>query len=115
PLTKSSLTEIVRLETANVAKRLELHGVRLALSEAVLKFLVEAGYDEKFGARPLRRAVGRNLEDPLAEEILRNGKLAAGTIKVDVKNNALVFAFPKKSKPAAALAPKRRVSRKLKD
>lgn len=115
PLTKDSLTEIVRLETANVAKRLELHGVRLALSEDVLKFLVEAGYDEKFGARPLRRAVERNLEDPLAEEILRNGKLVAGTIKVDVKNNALVFAFPKKAKPEAVPAPKRRSTRKVKD
>ncbi len=95
PLTKENLTEIVRLETANVAERLESQGVRLALSDAALKFLVDVGYDEKFGARPLRRAVERNLEDPLAEEILRNGRLAAGTIKVDAKNGALSFTFPK--------------------
>ena len=95
PLTKENLTEIVRLETANVAGRLESQGVRLALSDAALKFLVDVGYDEKFGARPLRRAVERNLEDPLAEEILRNGRLAAGTIKVDAKNGALSFTFPK--------------------
>ena len=98
PLTKENLTEIVRLETANVAGRLESQGVRLALSDAALKFLVDVGYDEKFGARPLRRAVERNLEDPLAEEILRNGRLAAGTIKVDAKNGALSFTFPKKKK-----------------
>ena len=98
PLTKSDLTEIVRLETANVAGRLESQGVRLALSDAALKFLVDVGYDEKFGARPLRRAVERNLEDPLAEEILRNGRLSAGTIKVDAKNGALSFTFPKKKK-----------------
>lgn len=94
PLSKESLTQIVRLETANVAKRLESQGVKLELSDAALQFLVDSGYDEKFGARPLRRAVERNLEDPLAEEILRNGKLAAGTIKADAKNGALTFVFP---------------------
>ncbi len=93
-LTKESLAQIVRLETASVAKRLESQDVKLVLSDAALQFLVDAGYDEKFGARPLRRAVERNLEDPLAEEILRNGKLPAGTINVDVKNGALAFVFP---------------------
>lgn len=104
PLSKESMTEIVRLETENVAKRLEAQGVRLVLSDPALRFLVDVGYDEKFGARPLRRAVERNLEDSLAEEILRNGKLPAGTIKVDVKDGKLTFAFPKKSGEPAECA-----------
>jgi len=98
PLSKESMTEIVRLETTSVAKRLESQGIKLAVSDAALRFLVDVGYDEKFGARPLRRAVERNIEDPIAEEILRNGKLGAGTISVDVKNGALAFDFPKTEK-----------------
>ena len=94
PLAKESMAQIVRLETANVAKRLESQGAALELSDEALHFLVDVGYDEKFGARPLRRAVERNLEDPLAEEILRNGALPAGTIRVSVKDGALAFAFP---------------------
>ena len=97
PLSKENLREIVRLETAAVSARLKARHVELAPDEAALNFLVDVGYDEKFGARPLRRAVERFLEDPLAEEILRNGKLPAGTVKVGVKNGALAFAFPKRS------------------
>lgn len=112
PLSKENMTQIVKLETENVSKRLEAQGVTLALSDAALRFLVDVGYDEKFGARPLRRAVERNLEDPLAEEILRNGQLPAGTIKVDVKNNALTFSFPKKSNAPAPAGTQKKRSRK---
>lgn len=96
-LTKENMREIVRIEAREVAKRLETQGVELVLDENALMFLVDVGYDEKFGARPLRRAVERNLEDPLAEEILRNGTLPAGTIYVSVKDNALAFKFPPRS------------------
>lgn len=98
PLSKESMTQIVRLETGNVAKRLKQQEIDLVVSDAALRFLVDIGYDEKFGARPLRRAVERNIEDPIAEEILRNGKLGAGTISVDVKNGELAFSFPETEK-----------------
>ena len=108
PLSKESMAQIVRLETDSVAKRLKSQGVNLAVSDAALRFLVDAGYDEKFGARPLRRAVERDIEDPIAEEILRNGKLREGTISVDVKNGALTFSFPKNGNDAPAATRSRR-------
>ncbi|MCD8299352.1 MAG: ATP-dependent Clp protease ATP-binding subunit [Opitutae bacterium] len=99
PLTKESLKKIAEIEIDKVAKRLASHNITLALSDAATQYLVNVGSDEKFGARPLRRAVERNLEDPLAEEILRYGSDLAGTITVDAGPDGLVFALP--TKPTA--------------
>ena len=65
------LTRIVELEIKKVAKRLIEHGLTLQLSEEAKEFLLEKGTDEKFGARPLRRAIEQHLEDPLSENLLR--------------------------------------------
>ena len=84
PLTREQIAEIVHILLAGVRDRLAEEEMTLRLTDAALDFLVERGYDEKFGARPLRRAIQRFLEDPLSEKILV-GELSSGDeIEVDV-------------------------------
>ncbi len=86
-LNKEHMTRIVDLELSKVYKRLIEQEITLEVDDAGKGFLVENGYDEKFGARPLRRAVERYLEDPLAEAILRGevrrGEPILATLEVD--------------------------------
>ena len=70
-LTKPDLIEILDLEVGKVMQRLKARNIILQLDEKAKDFLVEKGYDPIYGARPMRRAVERFLEDPLAEEILK--------------------------------------------
>ena len=70
PLIKESMREIVDLELVKVTERLKDKKIKLIISDEVKEFLIEKGYDNKLGARPLRRAVEKYLEDSLAEEIL---------------------------------------------
>ena len=81
-LTHDDLIRIVDLEVDKVAARLRGKGLSLELTQEAKNFLVEKGTDEKFGARPLRRAIGAHLEDNLSEAILR-GELA-GKARVSV-------------------------------
>ena len=82
-LTKDHITQIVELEIEKLRERVKQKGYSIRISKAVKEFLVEEGYDEKMGARPLRRAVERYLEDTLAESILHE-EVASG------QNNLLV-------------------------
>ncbi len=90
-LAKEHMTKIVDIEVAKVAKRLLDLGVKLVVNEAARGYLVENGWDEKYGARPLRRAVERLLEDPLAESILRNDYNKEEPVIVSVGEKGLVF------------------------
>ena len=76
-LDKKHMKQIVGLELDKVAKRLAEQNFSFEFTEGAKEFLIEEGYDEKYGARPLRRAVERYLEDNLAEAILR-GEVKAG-------------------------------------
>jgi ATP-dependent Clp protease ATP-binding subunit ClpC len=71
PLNREHLARIVDLEIEKVAQRLSTQNIHLQLTPPARAFLLEHGHDEKYGARPLRRAVERHLEDPLAEMIIR--------------------------------------------
>jgi len=91
PLTRPDLIKILDLEIGKVVERLKNKNVSLIVSEQAKNFLLERGYDPQFGARPMRRAVERFLEDPLAEELLK-GKLHEGEpIIVEVQGEKLVF------------------------
>jgi len=90
-LAKEHMTKIVDIEVAKVAKRLLDLGVKLVVNEAARGYLVENGWDEKYGARPLRRAVERLLEDPLAEAILRNDYNKEEPVIVSVGEKGLIF------------------------
>ncbi len=71
PLTKEDLVTIVDYEVTKVAKRLEQQGVTLELDQKAKDFLIDKGYNPDFGARPLRRAIGTYVEDPLSEMMLQ--------------------------------------------
>ncbi len=89
-LNKPDLIEILDLEIHKVTERLKNRSITLELDSKAKDFLVEKGFDPVYGARPMRRAVERFLEDPLAEEILR-GKVHDGVVQVTVEGDKLVF------------------------
>ncbi len=70
PLSKAQIGEIVHILLEDVQARLGEEGMTIRLTDDAVTFLVDRGYDEKFGARPLKRAIQRYLEDPLSEKIL---------------------------------------------
>ncbi len=90
-LLKSQLREIVKLQVQNLEKRLEAQKLGLSLSESALDFLADVGYDPVYGARPLKRAIQRELETTIAKGILRGDFKGGDTIFVDVENERLVF------------------------
>jgi ATP-dependent Clp protease ATP-binding subunit ClpB len=90
-LKKSELREIVKLQVQRLAKRLSDRKMSLRLSESALDFLAEVGYDPVFGARPLKRAIQRELETQIAKHILRGEFIDGDTIFVDVENERLAF------------------------
>ena len=87
PLTKDQIGQIVHILLKDVRARLEEEEMTLVLSEAAVQFLVEEGYDQKFGARPLKRAIQRYLEDPLSEKILLAEFNAGDEIEVDAADD----------------------------
>ncbi len=91
-LAKADVVQILDIELAKVRQRLEAKSIRLELDDLATGFLVDKGFDAALGARPLRRAVERFLEDPLAEELLR-GILTEGVIDVSLGEDkqGLVF------------------------
>jgi len=88
-LNRQELRSIVQLQVARLTQRLSDRKISLKLSDTALDFVAEVGYDPVFGARPLKRAIQRELETPIAKEILR-GKFTEGDIiYVDVENERL--------------------------
>ncbi|MFT4690395.1 MAG: ATP-dependent Clp protease ATP-binding subunit [Verrucomicrobiia bacterium] len=90
-LTKPDLVQILTLEMAKVMERLKARNIVLNLSEEANEFLVTKGYDPQYGARPMRRAVERYLEDPLAEDILRGILHDRHPVDVTVVDDKLNF------------------------
>ena len=89
--TKPDLIAILSLEVEKVLERLRRRNLRLELDDKAKDFLVEKGYDPKYGARPMRRAVERFFEDPLAEEILKGTLHEGDLIKVTAGTDKLMF------------------------
>ncbi|MGA3182512.1 MAG: ATP-dependent Clp protease ATP-binding subunit [Verrucomicrobiota bacterium] len=102
-LTKPELVEILELEVSKVIHRLKGRQLVLTLDDGARDFLLEKGYDPTYGARPMRRAVERNLEDPLAEEILKGSLHPNEPVVVSLQDGKLVF--KQKASPAAATEP----------
>ena len=90
-LTKPDLIQILDLEITKVMQRLKARNIVLQFDDKAKDFLVSKGYDPLYGARPMRRAVERSLEDPLAEEILRGHFHEGEPILVTVEGDHLVF------------------------
>jgi ATP-dependent Clp protease ATP-binding subunit ClpC len=98
PLDKNDLLKIVEIEASKVIKRLAARNLHLEFSPESKTLLIEKGYDEKYGARPLRRAVEHYLEDPLAEALLRGEVKEGDTILIVRNGEKLEF---KSTSPAA--------------
>jgi ATP-dependent Clp protease ATP-binding subunit ClpC len=88
-LSKDETKEIAKIMLSQVDERLALHGITIAYDEKVLDFLAEEGYDPKLGARPMRRAIQRLLEDPLSDYILAGG--TAKNIEAVMNGNKIAF------------------------
>ena len=105
-LTKDDLTTIVEYELNKVFKRLIKQGYRLEVANATKDFLIEKGYSTEFGARPLRRAIERYIEDPLSENILRGQFKGKNVIKIDVQDEEhLKFEGLSEERPKVEPAP----------
>ncbi|MBV9127839.1 MAG: ATP-dependent Clp protease ATP-binding subunit [Verrucomicrobia bacterium] len=90
-LSKPDLLHIVELEVSKVTARIRAKAIHIELDDSAKEFLIEKGYDPTYGARPMRRAVEKFLEDPLAEELLRGGIKAGDTLTVVRDGQKLAF------------------------
>ena len=102
-LEKEHIAKILDINVVKLLDRIESVGFQIKLSKAAKEFLAEKGFDKAFGARPLNRAIQKYLEDPLAEEILKQEIQDGDVIKVDLDKakNALKFTYPSGRKTAA--------------
>jgi ATP-dependent Clp protease ATP-binding subunit ClpC len=106
PLDKADLVKIVELEITKFARRLAARKITLGFTPESKTLLIEKGYDEKYGARPLRRAVEHYLEDPLAEALLKGEIKDGDPVQVTRVGDKLEFtpAVPASQPPAGASA-----------
>ena len=110
PLNRSNLEGIVELELSKVTKRLVERGLQIEITTEAKEFLIDKGTNSDFGARPLRRAIEHNVEDPLSEEILRGSFKGKDLIRITLKTEAdnskhlffEAFSIPKEKVPLAA-------------
>lgn len=90
PLTEEDLTKIVTILMSDLIKRLGERDLKLEITPEAMKLLVKEGSDFTMGARPLKRAIQRLIEDPVSDLILKGEAIAGKTIKVDAKDNDIV-------------------------
>ncbi|MBC8654292.1 ATP-dependent chaperone ClpB [Providencia vermicola] len=90
PLGKEQITNIANIQLARLYKRLEEHGYEVTATPAALEKIGEAGFDPIFGARPLKRAIQQEIENPLAQEILSGRLLPGKPVILDVENDEIV-------------------------
>ena len=100
-LSREDIHKIIDIELVNLFKRTEVMGFKIKLTEEAKDFIADKGFDANFGARPLKRAIQKYLEDPLAEEIIKS-KLGEGDmVDVDLdKEKQEIVVSVSKAKPA---------------
>jgi len=89
PLSEAQIAEIVRLQLKDFAKRLSEQGFALVVDDKAVAQLAKDGYDPAFGARPVKRAIQRGLENPIAKKIIAGTYLPGAEIRVTARNGAL--------------------------
>jgi len=94
-LSEEDMTKILDLMLGRVRKKIEAQGYKVEFSPEAKKFLVKAGFDPTYGARPLQRTIQRGIEDPLAEEILRKKFASGATIYIERDEDGQKLAFHK--------------------
>ncbi|MBX2823581.1 MAG: ATP-dependent chaperone ClpB [Gammaproteobacteria bacterium] len=91
PLSRENIRAICSIQIRQLDSRLAARDLSITLSEAALDRIGDAGFDPVYGARPLKRAIQQELENPLAQQLLRGDFVAGDEIQVDVQNGELVF------------------------
>jgi ATP-dependent Clp protease ATP-binding subunit ClpC len=95
-LNRKDMEAIVKIELRKVSKRLEHKHVTLDVGEDVLNFMIDKSFHEEFGARPLKRAIERHIEDPLAEEMLRGKLDQPSVVTAYLEEGQIQFKFEEK-------------------
>ncbi len=91
PLTEREIRAIVKLQLRDFAKRLAEQDFKLEVDDKAMEVLAKDGYDPAFGARPVKRAIQRDLENPIAKNIVAGKYLPGATIKVSAKGGDIVL------------------------
>ena len=91
PLKTEHIKQITKLQVQRLQRRLAPQHMTLDIAEPVFDYLAQAGFDPKYGARPLKRAISRYLENPLAEEILAGNIAADTTMHIDIQDGKIVI------------------------
>jgi ATP-dependent Clp protease ATP-binding subunit ClpB len=91
PLSREQLGEIVELQLRRLRERLAARGLELEVTDEAKELVAEAGWDPTYGARPLKRALQRLVENPLAVRLLEGEFTEGDTVRVDAKDGELVF------------------------
>jgi ATP-dependent Clp protease ATP-binding subunit ClpB len=92
PLDKVQIKQIARIQMQGLEKRLAERGLRIEVSDAAFELLGNVGFDPIYGARPLKRAIQAQLENPLAQKILSGEFVGGDVIRVDAAEGRLAFA-----------------------
>jgi len=99
-LTRDEILQIVDLMISRIRAQIVNQGMELEVTQDVKNLLAEEGFDPQFGARPLRRALQRIIEDPLAEELLLGRFTQGDTIRVELEDGRVFFTKAKTSSAA---------------
>ena len=91
PLDKAQIRSIARIQLRGLERRLGERGIRIEISEKAFDLLGNVGFDPVYGARPLKRAIQQQLENPLAQQILSGAFGNGDTVRVDAEGGKLVF------------------------
>ena len=110
PLTKDQLGEIVELQLERLRVRLAERGIELELTDEAKHVLAEAGWDPTYGARPLKRAIQRMIENPLALRLLESDFGEGDAVRVDAKDGELVFEKTRRARACSRLTCRRTTS-----
>lgn len=102
-LEKKHLKEIVTLMADQLVKRLAEQDIRLTITDAAKEKIADEGYDPEYGARPLRRAIQKHIEDRLSEELLKGTVLTGQNIDLDIENGAFVVKVKEINEPTPNL------------
>jgi ATP-dependent Clp protease ATP-binding subunit ClpB len=91
PLTKADLRGVIEIQLKRLEKLVEERNISLTLTDAAKNRLVDLGYEPAYGARPLKRAILKHIQDPLAEQLLSGGTTAGSVVRVDAVGDEFVF------------------------
>ena len=94
-LNHDSILKIVDIELASFYKRVEENGLKLEITAAAKNLVADRGFDIQYGARPLKRAIQSEIEDPLSEMLLREEAKTGDTIVIDVKDDKITTSIKK--------------------